>query len=923
MTEAQPLPPAPASGLPEADDASLRLLVQRMRDGVFVAQDERLVFFNPALPAMLGWTPESFAGLKLQDILHEESREPCAHLYQQWIGEGPEPQAQHDAALRHRNGHPVWVEMNCSRLTHRGRRAVLVLLRQVDERRRAEAAVRSAMSLAQDTLDGLTAHICVLDERGAVVAVNRAWNEFGSGHGAAAERIGSGVNYLQICEAPGSETSDDAVRFAQQLREVLAGTRMRFDMQYPCETPEGLRWYVARVTRSQAEAPVRVIVSHEDVTAQVEAEHRIADLHQRMSMAVQGAGYGVWEYDLASDTLIWDELTYQLYGHTPETFQGSPQAWRACLHPEDREAVETRIASLMLGGRLEHFEYRILRASDGALRHVEASCFLQRGSKGAPQRLIGMNRDVTDQRAAESALRESEQRWKFALEGAGDGVWDWDIAAGTVDYSARWLEMLGLREDEVEPAPESGWSRVHPQDLPRLRAALQAHLEGRTRVYSGEMRMRRKDGSWKWFMDRGIVTARDLDGRPLRMVGVHTDLTERKQAELQRAELEVQLREAQKMDAVGTLAGGVAYDFNNVLAGILGNIELARQSLEAEHPAFANLEQIHRASLRARNLVQQILTFSRHQPQNLVVQPLRPVVEESLQLLRATLPTVVQIDPRLAEAPIYVRADATQIQQVLMNLCTNAWHALKGSTGRIEVGLEQATLDGRRTTDGMLSGAYAHLWVRDDGCGMDEAAVSRIFEPFYTTKPVGQGTGLGLSVVHGIVSTHEGAVAVDSAPGRGSTFHLYFPLAAAPAQVPARSPQPVRMPVVDGGGRRIMVVDDDPLMLITMEALLDRAGYAVTGFPDGPAAVAAAQADPQAFDLVISDYNMPTFSGLDVAREMARLRPELPVIISSGYLSDELRAGAGAAGVRRLLQKEHTVEELAAIVGQVLGEAAG
>ena len=327
MTDAQPHPSAAEARFPEPDEASLRLLVQRMRDGVFVAQDARLVFFNPALPALLGWTAETFAGLALPDVLHEESREACAHHYAEWVGEGPEPQAQYDVALRHRNGHPVWVEMNCSRVTHRGRRAVLVLLRQIDERRRAEAALRAAMSLAQDTLDSLTAHICVLDERGAVVAVNRAWNEFGSGHGAAAERIGSGVNYLQICEAPGSESSGDMARFAVQLREVLAGTRMRFEMQYPCETPEGLRWYVARVTRSQTESPVRVIVSHEDVTAQVEAEHRVANLHQRLSMAVQGAGYGVWEYDLGSDMLIWDELTYQLYGHTPQSFQGSPQAW--------------------------------------------------------------------------------------------------------------------------------------------------------------------------------------------------------------------------------------------------------------------------------------------------------------------------------------------------------------------------------------------------------------------------------------------------------------------------------------------------------------------------------------------------------------------------------------------------------------------
>jgi signal transduction histidine kinase/ActR/RegA family two-component response regulator len=415
---------------------------------------------------------------------------------------------------------------------------------------------------------------------------------------------------------------------------------------------------------------------------------------------------------------------------------------------------------------------------------------------------------------------------------------------------------------------------------------------------------------------RGIVTSRDEQGKPLRAVGTHSDLSDRKQAEERRVQLEAQLREAQKMEAIGTLAGGVAHDFNNVLAGILGNVELASQDVGEHHPARANLEQIRRASLRARNLVQQILAFSRRQPQLLVSQPLRPLVEESLTLLRATLPSSVQLHITLDDDPLHVQADATQIQQVLMNLCTNSWHALQASSGRIEIGLESVEPGELQMPADLPSGRLAHLWVGDDGCGMDAATQARIFEPFFTTKPVGQGTGLGLAVVHGIVTAHGGAIRVESAPSRGSRFHIYLPRAdaATETQRPVRTAaQPPR-----GNGQHVLYVDDDELMVVTVQSLLQRAGYRVSTLTDGRAAVEAVRAEPGAFDLIVTDFNMPGFSGVDVVREVARIRPDLPVTISSGYISDELRGQARSLGVRGLLHKENTVEELAALVHRVL-----
>ena len=408
---------------------------------------------------------------------------------------------------------------------------------------------------------------------------------------------------------------------------------------------------------------------------------------------------------------------------------------------------------------------------------------------------------------------------------------------------------------------------------------------------------------------------------------VMTDISERKEAEAVMRRFENQLREVQKMESIGTLAGGIAHDFNNILGAILGNVALARDDVGAGHPALVSLAEIHKASMRARNLVQQILSFSRREAQELVTQPLRPVVEETCKLLRATLPARVALEITLAEQPLHVLADATQVQQVLMNLCTNAWQALKDGGGRIGIGLDAAELDlaaGQRL-GGVPAGPYAHLWVSDNGVGMDAATRERVFEPFFTTKPVGQGTGLGLSVVHGILRAHHAASTIESAPGQGCTFHLYFPLAAPPpaavAVAPAEPVEPagaVPSAPVGGRGQHVVYVDDDATMVILVERILERAGYRVSTYERAQQAIAAVRAQPEGVDLVVTDFNMPDVSGLELARELRRIRPGLPVVISSGYITQELRDEAHLAGVHGLLEKQNTFQELSSLVGHIL-----
>ncbi|MEJ2033500.1 MAG: ATP-binding protein, partial [Deltaproteobacteria bacterium] len=356
---------------------------------------------------------------------------------------------------------------------------------------------------------------------------------------------------------------------------------------------------------------------------------------------------------------------------------------------------------------------------------------------------------------------------------------------------------------------------------------------------------------------------------------VALDIRKKKREEAEKERLQQQLHQAKKMESIGTLAAGIAHDFNNLLTAILGFTDLARERVGNDHPIVEDLDQVRDTGRRATELVRQILAFGRETKQEKGPIQVQTLVKEILKLLRSSIPTNIEIEQRLDAEEIFIIADPSQIQQLVMNLCRNAAQALEASGGKLQVGLEAVDLtDDETHPEGLKPGCYLRIIVSDTGPGMDEATLARIYDPFFTTKEVGKATGLGLSVVHGIIKAHNGTISVQSKPGQGTTFTIYLP---AQPSAPTSILQP-RPPLPLGKKERILAVDDEQAISMFLSQMLPEIGYQATVFSDSEEALAAFRADPYSYDLVLTDQAMPGLQGTSLAKVMLRLRPDLPII---------------------------------------------
>jgi len=649
------------------------------------------------------------------------------------------------------------------------------------------------------------------------------------------------------------------------------------------EAIEGLRKEIA--DRERAEAQLK------------EGEEKYRNILETIEEAY-------YEVDLAGNFTFFNEAAERLLGYSKAELLGMND--RQYTDEENARKLYRAFNTVYKTGRpAKGFDWEII-GNHGTRKYVEASVSLVSDPEGKPAGFRGIVRDITERKLADEALRVSEEKYRLLVNNANDGIFI--VQDGFIEFAnPKAMDLFEYDEGELTGVPYG--HLIHPEDRAFLYEAVNGGFGQETAVGAYSLRILARSGREVWAQTNAVDI--QWEGKPATL-NFMRDISIQKR-------LEAQLLQAQKMEAIGTLAGGIAHDFNNILTSVLGYTQLAQGDVPKGSQAERDLQEVVRAGRRARDLVGQILTFSRQTQQELKPLDPVPIVKEVMKLLRASIPATIDIRECIEKTEANVLADPTQIHQILINLCTNAAHAMTERGGVLDVTLTKVALDSIFASrhPEVAPGEYLRLAVTDTGHGIAPALMDRIFDPFFTTKKRGEGTGMGLAVVHGIVRSCGGAITVHSDAGEGTTFTIFLPCCTGDAD----SERSMEM-VVAKGNERILFVDDEPSIVAMAKRMLERLGYSVMSTTSSMEALDLFRDCSGAFDLVITDLTMPKMTGEHLAAELTRIRQDIPIIICTGYSSTLTEGRVTKHGIRAVVTKPLITHEIARTIRDVLDKGA-
>ena len=644
---------------------------------------------------------------------------------------------------------------------------------------------------------------------------------------------------------------------------------------------------------------------------------------QRLHCVIQGSPIPAFVIGKDHKVLYWNKALEELSGIKAGELIGTRQHWKA-FYSKKRPCMADLLVDEILEVIPQWYSGKYIKSKliEGAYEAVDFFpelgnegkwlCFTAASIRDSQGDLIGAIEtleDITERKQAEAERQRAEYLYRTLARHAQSAVFI--VQEGRFRFVNPYVTAYTGYE-EAELLGTNPVSLIHPDDRESARRNSRQMIK-RDRLTPYEFRIVRKDGDIRWIMETN--TPVDFEGKPAVLMN-SMDITERKQSEDDRRKLQNQLTQAQKMESIGTLAGGIAHDFNNILSGIMGYSELCLEAVRDRPKAYQRIEQVLKATDRAKGLVRQILTFSRKAEQEKKPIVLTNIVKEAANFMRASLPTTIEISLKVEETSDAVMADPTQMHQVLINLCTNAGQAMKETGGVLEIGLEEVVIK----TDDLLQhppirhGHYLKLTVRDTGQGISPENLGRIFEPYFTTKEKGAGTGLGLAVVHGIVKDHGGEIRVYSEEGKGTIFRVYLPLMEKQEEV-GKDMEEALLP---GKGETILFIDDEKMVVDMSKELLEELGYRVVTETDPVKAIEVFKGNSDNFDIVITDKTMPHLTGFDVAREIRSVRAGIPIVLCSGFQEKDDLEKLTALGISQLIMKPIRMSVLAKAIRDVL-----
>ncbi len=650
---------------------------------------------------------------------------------------------------------------------------------------------------------------------------------------------------------------------------------------------------------------VRVLIKMAD------SETALTESKEKYRSILDNIEDGYYEVDLRGSFTFFNGSLSRLLGYSPAAMAG--MNYREYMSSENAQKVyQTFNQVYETGEPAKGFDWEIFKV-DGTRGHLDASVTLMKNTIGKPIGFRGIVRDMTQRKQSERALRESEARYRQLLNHAPSGIYEIDLTNGKfISVNDVMCEYTGYTRHEL--LTMNAFDILTEESQKKSLERFDRIQKGEKVPLSIEYKIKTKHGHELWAMLNSKFLE-DEKGRPTKVLVVAHDISEQKQAQEEKKNLEYQLQQAQKMEAIGTLAGGIAHDFNNILSVIIGYTELILMNAQVDSEVRQNLKEIFSASKHARDMVKQILAFSRQNKQERKPIQVAHIVKEALKMLRASLPATISIQQKIEKNTGIIEADPTQIHQVLMNLCTNAAHAIDEKDGELEIRLANVDLERNAAAKipDLYPGPFLKLSVRDTGDGIAPEALPQIFNPYFTTKEKGEGTGLGLAVVQGIIKSLNGAITVDSEVGKGSTFHVYLPTIKRELADEEEIPKPLPM-----GYERILFVDDEQPLVEIGKQMLERLGYKVDTRTSSIEALNLFKADPSRFDLVITDIVMPNMTGDRLSDKLIGIRPDIPIVLCTGYSEKFTHKHASEKGIEAFLMKPLVMQDLASTVRQAL-----
>jgi len=862
---------------------------------VTISEQRLLLETNLTTATLLGVTRDDLIKQPFSRFVLREDQDVYYFLHKQLFETG-EP---HDCELRmvKKDGTTLWVQLQSTSVQDAAGLAVSrVVISDITQRKRAEELLAHEDDLLR--LTGEMAHVGGWEFD--VATGEGTWtDEVARIHGldpATLTNVGLGVSFY---------VDESRARIETAIKQAVEhGTPYDLELEIRAANGEH-KWVRTRGVPVQKQGKtVQLRGTFQDITERRQAEEELRESHERFQLANRATFDTIRDWNLLTDALWWNENFQKVFNYPAEEIEPSIESWTKRIHPEDVDRVSTSVHTAIDSGQQSWSDHYRFRRKDGSFAEIEDRGYISRDVNGKPVRMIGAMQDVTQRKRGEDALRESEERYRTLIQNVGVGI-------GFVDPEEQFALANAAAEDifGVPPGGLLGRSLrefTSPEELAMIREQTDRRRAGERSVYEIEIS---RPGGEKHNLLVTAVPQFDSQERFLGTHGAFHDITKQKREE-------AQLRQSQKMEAIGELAGGVAHDFNNLLTGILGNIALMRSTLSPADPLLENLDGVETAARQAADLTKGLLTFSR----GAVVLPvpinLMAALDATLALLKQSLPATMEIVRDYEQTAWNVLVDQSQITQILLNLAVNARDAMKGK-GTLTIRRRNEVVEEKyvQAHPYARTGEFVHLSVSDTGPGIPPAILEHLFEPFHTTKPVGSGTGLGLSIVYGAVKQADGWITGVSTEGVGTTFDIYLPRCleeSVPLFVPASIP-------LDVGSGTILVVEDEPIVCAVAQALLRKSGYSVLTAPDGASALNALREHPTDIDLILLDMTMPGMTIGEVVQAIRTLDPTVPILLTSGYTSNgTVNQMVEERSVQGFLGKPYELQELLSTIDQLM-----